>query len=301
VPQKSSVVDPEAPEVEAFDDQGLPWPDRGLDPQQLPHPHTLTGDFRMHRNFRSRFMIKERDVLVYLPPGYDADPARRFPVLYLQDGQNLFDGATSFIPGVEWRVDETAQELITAGEIEPLLIVGIYNAGERRIHEYTPTPDLRRPAGGGAGFYGRMLVEELKPVIDARYRTLQGPEHTGLGGSSLGGLLSLYLGLHYFDVFGRLAVLSPSVWWDNRLIIRQIQSLGARPPLRIWLDVGTKEGRVANYQARLLRDTLMAKGWVLGGDLRYFEADNAPHSEWAWAERVGPMLRHLFPARGEHG
>ena len=109
----------------------------------------------MHRNFRSRFMIKERDVLVYLPPGYDADPARRFPCSTSgRARENLFDGATSFILGVEWRVDETAQELITAGEIEPLLIVGIYNAGERRIHEYTPTPDLRRPAGGGAAFTG---------------------------------------------------------------------------------------------------------------------------------------------------
>ena len=104
-------------------------------------PHTLTGDIRVHKSFHSKILNNDRDVLVYLPPGYDAGKNKRYAVLYLHDGQNLFDGATSFIPGQEWRVDETAQALISAGKIEPLIIVGIYNTGKDRINEYTPAPD----------------------------------------------------------------------------------------------------------------------------------------------------------------
>src|SRR5258705_10465824 len=150
--------------------------------------------------------------MVYLPPGYEASKRKSYSVFYLHDGQNLFDGATSFIPGQEWRVDETAQRLIDAGKIEPLIIVGINNAGKDRIDEYTPAADAKYKAGGKANLYGRMLVEELKPFIDAHYRTRQGAAHTGVGGSSLGGLVSLYLSLKYPRVFGRAAVVSPSVW-----------------------------------------------------------------------------------------
>ena len=127
-------------------------------------------------------------MLVYLPPDYDQATADRYPVLYLHDGQNVFDQATSF--GDEWRVDETAQELITAGCIEPIIVVGIYNTGDHRIDEYTPTPSADGTLGGRADDYGRMLVEELKPFIDATYKTFPGAANTALGGSSLGGLLT---------------------------------------------------------------------------------------------------------------
>ena len=114
----------------------------------------------------------------------------------MQDGQNLFDPDTSFQKGNYWRMGETADALIFAGEIEPLIIVGIYNTGEHRIDEYTPVED-RRLGGGQADAYGQMLVEELKPFVDRSYRTLPGPANCGLGGSSLGGLVTLYLGLRY--------------------------------------------------------------------------------------------------------
>ncbi len=260
-------------------------------------PHTLTGDIRMHRNFHSRFLVADRDIIVYLPPGYEQAKKERYPVLYLHDGQNLFDGATSFIPGMEWRVDETAQALISAREIKPLIIVGIYNAGKDRIGEYTPTVDAEVKQGGRADSYGRMLVEELKPFIDSKYRTRRGARETGLGGSSLGGLVSLYLGLKYPQVFGRLAVVSPSVWWDNKMIIRDVQALGGRLPLRIWMDMGTKESRNptdATAAARALRDALVAKGWKENSDLKYFEAVGAEHNERAWSERVAPMLKFLY-------
>jgi predicted alpha/beta superfamily hydrolase len=268
-------------------------------PALAQREHTLTGTLRVHRAFHSRFLGSDRDVAVYLPPGYDAHLRQRYPVLYLHDGQNLFDGATSFIPGQEWRVDETAEALISADAVRPLIIVGIYNAGGERIREYTPTKDARY-GGGGADAYGRMLVEELKPFIDGQYRTRTGPRDTGLGGSSLGGLVSLYLGLKHPETFGKLAVVSPSAWWDAGVIIRQVRALDKKPHLRIWLDTGTAEtmgGRPATADTRRLRDALVARGWRLGKDLTYVEAEGAAHNEAAWARRVGPILRFLFPGR----
>ena len=266
-------------------------------PAAQEREHTLVGDIRMHRDFHSRFLPANRDIIVYLPPGYERDKKKRYPVLYLHDGQNLFDGATSYIPGMEWRVDETAQALIMSKTIEPLIIVGVYNAGKERVDEYTSTADPKYKMGGRADLYGRMLVEELKPFIDAQYRTQRGPQQTGLGGSSLGGLVSLYLGLKYPQVFGKLAVVSPSVWWDNKKIVRDVQALDKRPHTRIWLDIGTKEGdtpAAATKDTRTLRDALLAKGWKENADLKYFEAEGAEHNEKAWSERVGPMLKFLY-------
>jgi len=258
-----------------------------------PPPHAV--DLRAHRNFHSEFLPTDRDVLVYLPPCYEREPERRYPVLYLHDGQNLFDGATSFIPGQDWRVGQTAQALISARAVEPLIIVGVYHTGRERVEEYTPTRDARFKVGGKADLYGRLLVEELKPFIDARYRTRAGAAQTGLGGSSLGGLVSLYLGLRYPAVFGKLAVISPSVWWGGRAILASVSGLEAKPATRIWLDMGTAEGVRAAPDARDLRDALLAKGWRLGADLRYLEVAGARHDEVAWARRVGPFLRFLFP------
>jgi predicted alpha/beta superfamily hydrolase len=264
--------------------------------------HTLTGDIRVHMGFHSTILNNDRDVLVYLPPGYDASKGKRYSVFYMHDGQNLFDGATSFIPGQEWRVDETAQALIAAGKIEPLIIVGIYNAGKERINEYTPAEDAKYKMGGKADLYGRMLVEELKPFIDSHYRT-KDARHTGLGGSSLGGLVSLYVALKYPGVFGRAAVVSPSVWFANKQIVHYVEALPSKPKVRIWLDIGTKEGQTAEdaqqtvNDARLLRDTLIKKGWQVGKDLDYYEAEGALHNEGAWAARVERILTFLFPRK----
>jgi predicted alpha/beta superfamily hydrolase len=266
-------------------------------------PHTLTGDIRLHKDFHSKILNNDRDVIVYLPPGYDKDKQRSYSVLYFHDGQNLFDGATSYIPGQEWRLDEAAQSLIAAGKIEPLIIVGVYNTGKDRVDEYTPVAEPKYKAGGKADLYGRLLVEELKPFIDKTYRTKKGAAHTGLGGSSLGGLVSIYLGLKYPNVFGRLAVVSPSVWWANNYIVNYVDAQKKRPALRIWLDIGTKEGRDATEAqttvngARLLKETLIKKGWKPGKDLKYFEAEGAEHNERAWAARAEQMLEFLFPRK----
>ncbi|MDX2182035.1 MAG: alpha/beta hydrolase-fold protein [Bryobacteraceae bacterium] len=259
-----------------------------------------TGDIRYHRAFRSTALPDEHDVLVYLPPGYWDSPNHRYPVLYLQDGQNVFDGETAFIHGQEWGVDDSAEAMIRQGELKPLIVVAIHNAGVNRIDEYTPTRDARTRRGGKAYLYGRMLVNDLKPFIDNEYRTLRDRRHTGLGGSSLGALVTLYLGLKHPTVFGKLAVMSPSVWWDNRAILKMVDGFDGHDRPSIWLDVGTEEGaapRRTIRDARSLRDRLVALGWSLGHDLEYFEAIGADHSERSWARRVPAMLKFLFGGR----
>jgi predicted alpha/beta superfamily hydrolase len=261
--------------------------------------HTLTGNIQEHRAFRSKILKNRRDVLVYLPPGYRRLSGRRYPVLYLHDGQNVFDAATAF-GGVEWRVDETAQELIRSKLIEPLIIVAVANTGEDRIHEYAPTParidpPKRKRSKGSLLNYGHFLVGELKPFIDRKYRTKREAEFTGLGGSSLGGLATLALGLWFPNYFTRLAVLSPSIWWDDCVIYKFVDELDelAKPPLKIWLDTGTHEP--GWERAAALRDRLLEKGWRLHDDLHFLEVEGANHSEGAWAARVDPVLRFLFP------
>ena len=230
-----------------------------------------------------------------MPPGYDAAEAR-YPVLYLQDGQNLFDAATAFA-GNEWRADAIADDEIRRGCVEPLIIVGIYNAGVRRISEYTPTRDRRSRKGGKAERYGQMLAREVKPLIDQTYRTRKGPYDTGVGGSSLGALVSLVAGLRYPRVFGKLALMSPSVWWDEHSILSLIDAWKPAGSRCVWLDTGTAEGSnpakvVAD--ARLMRDALAAKGMTL----HYEEAPGHEHNEGAWSARFGAVLEYLFPARG---
>ena len=248
----------------------------------------LNDEFRLHDNFQSKFLKKARDLIVWLPPGYDSEPAKRYPVLYMHDGGSVF---------VLWHIDEIAKPLITSRHVEPLIIVMVESGGteDDRYDEYTPTKPPNFKSGGKADSYGRMLVEELKPFIDSKYRTLTDAANTGLGGASLGGIVSLYLGLKYPSVFGKLAVMSPSVWWDNKLIVRNVKELKSKPALRIWLDIGTGEGQTAVDDAKELRNALVKKGWVLKSDLIYFEAKGSDHNDEAFARRSAPMLKHLFP------
>ena len=246
-----------------------------------------------HEAFHSEFLPDDRNVRVFLPPGYHDQPEQRYPVLYLHDGQNLFDPAAAFKQGEHWRVGETATALIEAARIPPLIIVGVDNTGPRRLAEYTQTHDRRR-GGGEADAYGQLLVHELKPFVDRQYRTVPGASSTGLGGSSLGGLVSLYLGLKYPDVFSRLAVMSPSVWWDRRAILGNVRNARPKPRLRIWVDIGTREGRYHVDNARLLKAGLVRSGWTEGNDLHYDEVPGGTHSEGAWAARLDRVLEFLF-------
>lgn len=266
----------------------------------MPEP-TLTGNIHRHSHFESKILRNRREILVYLPRGYRRRMRDRYPVLYLHDGQNVFDAATSF-GGVEWSADETAQRLVRQKLIEPVIIVAVANTGEDRIHEYAPTRGViddsakrKKRSKGLAKKYGCFLVEELKPFIDKLYRTRPEAEFTALGGSSLGGLATLVIGLWFPHVFTRLAVMSPSIWWDNCVLYDMVDAIeeGAKPPLKIWLDTGTHE---AGWErAAVLRDKLLAKGWRLHDDLHYLEAEGADHSEGAWAGRFDAVLRYFYP------
>lgn len=262
-------------------------------PPAAPHPR-----LRLHRAFHSRFLPDKRDVIVYLPPGYDRHPERDYPVLYMQDGQNLFDPATSFIKGRTWQMREHADAAIEAGEVEPLIIVGIYNTGDRRIAEYTPDRDWQR-GGGEADAYGRLLIEDLMPFIARRYRVRAERDSTGLGGSSLGALVTLYLGLRCAQHFGKLAALSPSVWWNHKSILGYVNEYGPttwQKP-RLWMDVGDREGQRTVQDAERLARRLVANGWDRGDTLHFKRFPDGAHDETGWAARVRPMLRFLFPAR----
>jgi predicted alpha/beta superfamily hydrolase len=273
------------------------WADQISEPAQ----HTLTGNIRYLRAVGSSFLPRKRDIIVWLPPGYEENPKRRYPVLYMHDGQNLMDAATSH--SGEWRVDETAQQLVQSGEVEPLIIVGVYNT-EDRFAEYTQVKDrgeFAQLGGGNADAYGRFLVEELKPMIDRTFRTRAQAEDTGLAGSSLGGLVTMHLGLRYPGTFRRLGVVSPSVFWGNRDILSRVKALKRKQPLKIWVDIGTEEWRGSQEtveDARKLRDTLVAEGWRVGKDLHYVEVEGAAHTESAWAERFDDILKYLYPGSG---
>ncbi len=269
-------------------------------PQQAPtRVDSITGSVQVLQ-LETKLLPGPRTLRVYLPPGYEREPRRRYPVLYLHDGQNVFSGLTSFLPNGEWKADEAAQALIEAGLIEPLLIVAIDNAGARRADEYLPTRATvdGREMGGEADRYGKMLVEEIKPHIDASYRTKRDARNTAVGGSSLGAIVSLHLGLTYPRVFGKLALLSPSLWWDSGVMLERVKATAplGKPRQQIWLDTGTEEGGGAETveAVRTLGGLLQSKGWKPGKDLAVYIEGYAIHREDAWARRMPAILLYLF-------
>jgi len=275
------------------------WRDQGAERRG---PSTVTGDLRVHRDLPSEALGGGRTVYVFLPPGYDDDPQVRFPVLYMHDGQNLFDAATSFI-GVEWGVDETVARLVAAGEMEPVIVVGIENGGERRAAEYTPMSDRRR-GGGEADRYAQFLLNELKPFVDATYRTLPDGEHTGVMGSSLGGVVSFYLAWEHPGAFLRVGAMSTAFSWGDGALVDFVSERPAPRGVRVWMDMGTAEDHsdtdgdgVPDLIAlhRRMRDALVAQGLEPGRALAFVEDDGARHDERAWAARLPAALRFLFP------
>jgi predicted alpha/beta superfamily hydrolase len=266
-------------------------------------PHTLTGNVRHLGRVRSETLGNERDVWVYLPPGYDKSPKTRYPVLYFHDGQNVFDAATAFI-GVEWQADETLEALMGSGAIREVIAVAVANT-PRRMDEYTQVRDGHHGVGGSADAYLRFLVHELKPRIDTEFRTLLGREHTALVGSSLGGLVSLYGGVAAWETFGLVAGVSPVfAWRDHDLEKRYDSAPREHLPLRIWIDMGTAEDPSAVgangvpahiLELRRFRDLLVRRGYVAGRTLGYEEAEGAAHNESAWALRLPDILRFLLP------
>lgn len=273
------------PEVPALAPSAGSWVERAA----------ATGRYVRLSDWASQFLPTRRDLFIYLPEVHLCKPERALPVLLMHDGQNLFDGNLSYVHDSTWRVGETADAEIAAGRVQPLIIVGVGNAGVERMAEYTPTPDTR--LGGGKGsLYARTLVEEVLPFVAARYPLLDGPGNTGIAGSSLGGLISLAIALRYPQRFGKVGVVSPSLWWDDQAILKNVRSLPERLPLRIWLDMGTAEGARHVHNTDVLVHLLEGKGWQAGSDLLYRTFPDALHNEDAWAARLPEILRFLFPA-----
>lgn len=227
-----------------------------------------------------------RDILVATPPGYQPDSPERLPVVYLQDGQNLFDPATSFAG--HWKLLET---MARRGGRYPAIVVGIPNRGPGRLKEYSPFDDAVRGVGEGLG-YLTWLTGVVKPLVDAAFNTRPERESTAVGGSSMGGLFSLFALLAARETFGAAWVMSPALWYADGAIFRWLRRQPA-PVGRIWLDVGLREGSEERFDVRRMRNLLIARGWRLGRDLQYLEDRRGDHNEASWARRVNRNWRTL--------
>ena len=234
-----------------------------------------------------------RDVLVALPPGY-TEQTTRYPVVYLQDGQNCFDPATSF--ATHWGLLETLAE---RGGRRPAILVAIPNLGIERLQEYSPFDDILRGAGEGAA-YLRFVSRTVKPLIDAAFRTRPGRESTAIAGSSMGGLISLYGVIAGAATFGAGWVMSPAFWYADGAIFEWLAEQPA-PVGRIWLDAGVPEGIDELLNLRRMRQLLSDRGWRLDDTLRYLEDSTGDHDEIAWGRRVRENWNTLVGMLAEGG
>ncbi len=233
----------------------------------------------------------DRHLTIYLPPSYDRGE-RHYPVIYMQDGQNLFDPEESFAGS--WRVDIAMDQ--AAGRGFEGIAVGIPNAGEGRLAEYSPFDDPEGGPGRGREYVAYM-ADIIKPLVDARYRTIPGRGTTCVAGSSMGGLISLFAFVERPDVFGATAAMSPSLWYAGRAIFGAVEAAPFQAG-RIYLDVGRREGEETLADARRLRDLLLAKGYRKDEQVRYVEDRAGAHEEAAWGQRIRAALPFLLAPAG---
>jgi len=242
----------------------------------------IVGETRYHRDLASSRLKHQRDILVWLPPSYSHDSRKRFPVLYMQDGQNLMDPATAFL-GRDWHIDEIVTNLIRRDRVREIIIVGVYNTPDR-LKEYSGFKMGRD--------YGRFMAKELKPFIDATYRTQ--PHNTAVMGSSMGGLISFYLAWWYPELFPQVACMSSSFFWNQNRAIRDVQDCeDEKKHISIYLDVGEKEHHLIPSYEKMVT-ALLEKGYQKGFDLEYHTAKDGDHSEPAWSRRLWRPLKFLF-------
>jgi metallo-beta-lactamase class B len=242
-------------------------------------------------NFAMPQLGRTRRIWLYLPPDY-AMSTKTYPVLYMHDGQNVFDAATSFAG--EWGVDETLDQLQAQGDWG-CIVVAIDNDGRRRMEEYQPSFDLKD--GGEGGKYVDFLVQTLKPYIDQRYRTRPNRLDTGIAGSSLGGLISLYAGLKYPEVFGRVCVFSAPLSMRPELFDLARQAKPLQPATRFYFLCGLKEAITPDSpskpQQRMV-ETLAANGFKMDADLRSLLCADGQHAEWFWRREFPAAYKWLF-------
>jgi len=257
------------------------------------------GELRLHE-LRSGIFRNTRMLRVWVPPAYDHpdNRERHYPVFYLNDGQNLFDPATSYT-GVHWQVGETAERLILEGAIPPMFFVGIDNAQKDRMKEYLPyrsfNPTIMRPQGKR---YPEFLINEVMPSLYERYRIARGPENTGLGGSSLGGLIALFTVLDRPGIFGKLLLESPSLFISNRRLLKYSRAF-RQWPQRSYLAIGTAESGRPDRDAEFVDDLrelerIMRRSGLGEDRLRLRIDEGSSHSEGEWAKRFPEALAFLF-------
>ena len=266
-------------------------------------PHTLTGNIVYHENFYIPQLNRYRTIRIYLPPKYD-NSKTRYPVIYMHDGQNLFDNATSFAG--EWKIDESLEKLTQQGKMEGLIVVGIDNHPTKRSNEYSPWDNKKYNCTGEGDKYVNFIVNTLKPWIDEKYRTLPDKEHTSIAGSSLGGLISFYAGCKYPDTFSKLGIFSPAFWFAKKPMINYFKNSPIPKDCRVYIDVGTAEGDDPQGQKAYLNDArefyqLLQNAGIPDSNLKLIIDQGAQHNEKAWASRFPDACFWLYLTTGmEH-
>ena len=245
------------------------------------------GKVTIVQKFESPQLHNSRALRIYLPPSYEENKAKRYPVLYMHDGQNLFDAKTAAY-GVEWGIDETVNHLIATGAMDEVIVVGIDNTPDR-IPEYTPCCDPKY-GGGKLDAYEAFVVDTVKPYVDKTLRTLAGKENTAIMGSSLGGIASVYIAQRHPEVFSKAGGVSSAFWWNKGEMIARPP---ARVPVKFYIDAGTKNDDIDDTSK--MRDAMVKQGYKLDADLYYYAAEGGSHNEKSWAARVDKPLLWFFP------
>lgn len=263
-----------------------------------PHFTTTQGSVTtLLAAFHSTVLDNTREIYAYLPPTYIENTDVALPVVYMHDGQNLWAAHPEWaFGGVTWEVDTAFDDAANNGTFKEAIVIGVAN-NSNRIYEYTPTNDPSYPGSGGADLYLQMLVQELKPAVDNMLRTRTDTSSTLMAGSSLGGLVTAYAGRTQPTVFGRIAALSPSAWWDSDVIVSDVQTTPLAPnrPLRVYVDSGDSSAdSVTDVNA--LAAAYASVGYVEGSDLLHVVQPGGQHNETYWAQRFpGAMLFLLGP------
>lgn len=257
----------------------------------------IRGSLNYHHQFASRYVKPKRNIIVYLPPGYHLNPQKKYPVVYMHDGNNLFDPQTAFM-GRDWQMAQAAERLIFNDGIEPFIIVGISNTADR-FEEYTWHPALFQEEiyGGWGLLYAHFVVKELKPFIDQNYRTLWQREHTTMMGSSLGAIISFYIAREYPRVFSKIGMLSPTIYWAEHRILED--TLSFPTSFKVWVDIGTEEG--TNIHTEETVESTLSFIWQLEAigyrqfkNLGFYIDWGAGHDEYAWRKRMDKIVKFLF-------
>ncbi|MES2016246.1 MAG: alpha/beta hydrolase-fold protein [Pseudomonadota bacterium] len=237
--------------------------------------------------FASPQLNNSRKLRIYLPPSYEENRAKRYPVLYMHDGQNLFDAKTAAY-GVEWGIDETVNRLIAMGVMDEIIVVGIDNTADR-IPEYTPCCDPKY-GGGRLATYQAFVTDTVKPYIDQHLRTLPGKENSAIMGSSLGGIASVAIAQQRPDVFSKAGGVSSSFWWNNKAMVSKPAQ---RVAVKFYLDAGTTDDGLA--ETGQVRDVMLKQGYRADTDLLFYADQGGIHNEKSWAARVDKPLTWFFP------